>query len=143
MDLQIRWFDAIRVNDISRQLVHSFCYFWSYNAPSHRVKHVDKLCRRVSDARVGCYLPYLGYLDGRLGEGRRETQNTETMSVPERQNGRASFFPGREVTGKSLRKRQALRKMFNGRVKTQLPEDYLYPSKRSFVLPNLSSNEFL
>jgi hypothetical protein len=51
--LQIRRFDIIIVNDVSRQLIHSFRDFWCHNPPSHRVEHVDKLCEEVNYASLG------------------------------------------------------------------------------------------
>jgi hypothetical protein len=38
------------VDDVSRQLLHSFRDFWCHNPTSHRVKHVDKLCEEVNYA---------------------------------------------------------------------------------------------
>ena len=54
-----------------------------------------------------------------------------------------SDFPGREVAGRSPRKRQALRTAVNGREKIRPLDDYLYPSEGFITVSNLSGNVFL
>ena len=134
MDLQICWFDPIRVDNISRQLIHSFCYFRSHDAPSHRIKHVNEFCKRLQEidggiTRVGYHFSYLGCLDGRRDGGSQGTQNTETMRLPGRRRGFASYVRRREVTERSLRKQQALRTTFNRREKPNYQKITCIPPK--------------
>lgn len=53
MDLQVCGFNTIIVNNLSLELVHPFGDLWCYNPPSHRVQHVDKLYKEVSNVSRG------------------------------------------------------------------------------------------